>query len=417
MDIYCGIDFGTTNTVVSICSRKGELIDSFSLTTTLFIPYENQGISKVYIGTEALELYENGKAGRFIHSIKRSLSDRYLQHTTINRRYVKLEELICYFLLELKKIIMDKWCIEPRNIVLGRPVKFSLNEEDNQLANKRLLKSFRLAGFRQITQLEEPVAASLCFEDYFKSGDKSFLIVDLGGGTSDFSLVERCEDQSGIEKYSIKSIDGVNIGGDHFDENIMFQTLSSQLGINSTFESFDKRLPMPVHIYKDVCRWNAMHLFDKKKLADEFSDYLYKSSDPVAVRRLLAIIENKFSHKVLGSVRRCKHDLSRRREAEINFNELDLGISECVKREDLASMLVKPVNSVLSILEKTIGGKDEYNSVDRYILTGGSSRVAFIEKSVTDKAGSDKILMDSNFYDSVSKGLSLYAYFKKISIV
>ena len=417
MDIYCGIDFGTTNTVVSISSRKGDLIDSFSLATTIFIPFENQGISKVYIGSNALEHYESGKPGRFIHSIKRSLSDRYLQHTTINRTYVKLEQLICYFLMELKKLIVDKWGIEPKNIVLGRPVKFSLNEDDNLLANERLLKSFRLAGFEGITQLEEPVAASLCFEEFFKSDDKSFLIIDLGGGTSDFSLVERHEGQSGIKKYSIKSIDGIDIGGDNFDEHIMFSSLSPQLGIDSTFESFDRRLPMPVHLYKDVCRWNAMHLYDKKKLADEFGDYLYKSSDPIAVRRLRAIIENKFSHKLLDSVRHSKHELSLQREAEISFNELDLGISKRISREDLSSILNKPVNSVIDILEKTIGGKQGYDSVDRFILTGGSSRVSYIEKSVKAKAGRDKVMMDSNFYDSVSRGLSLYAYYNKISIV
>lgn len=109
MEIFCGIDFGTSNTVVSICSREGVLIDSFSMPTTIFIPSENQGISKIFIGDPARQRYEGGMPGRYIHSIKRSLSDRYLQHTTINRTYVKLEELISLFLLELKKIIWDKW--------------------------------------------------------------------------------------------------------------------------------------------------------------------------------------------------------------------------------------------------------------------------------------------------------------------
>lgn len=417
MDIYCGIDFGTTNTVVSISSRKGELIDSFSIPTTLFIPFENQGISKILIGNEALREYESGKSGRFIHSIKRSLSDRFLQHTTINRTYVKLEELICFFLIELKELIFSKWCINPQNIVLGRPVKFSTDESDNKLANERLLKGFTLAGFKNIVQLEEPVAASLCFEEVFSESDNRFLIIDLGGGTSDFSLVKRDPSIEGIEKYTIEAIDGINIGGDNFDEEIMYSRLTPVLGINSTFESFDKRLPMPLHIYKDVCRWNTMHLFDKKTLADDFGDYMYRSNDPVAILKLRAIIENKLSHKLLETVRQSKHDMSTKDLSSILYDELNLAIDVPLSREQFAEILTPKILSILQVMNDMMDDSQKYSSTDKIILTGGSSRIPNVYEKVSEITGSGKVLMDSNFYDSVSKGLSLYAYYKNISIL
>lgn len=416
MEIYCGIDFGTTNTVVSITNGSGKLIDSFSLPTTIFIPSENQGISKVLIGNEARHEYEKGKPGRFIHSIKRSLSDRYLQHTVINRTFVKLEELISFFLLELKKIIFEKWCINPENIVLGRPVRFSIVESDNQLANERLLKGFKGAGFRQIIQMEEPVAASLCFEDYLIQKDKRFLIIDLGGGTSDFSLVQRDHSKTGIQKYTIETIDGIDIGGDNFDEEVMFSRLSPILGINATFESFDKRLPMPVHIYKDVCKWNTMHMFDRRKIADEFSDYLYRSDDPVAIHRLRAIIENKMSHKILDEIRDSKHRLSETDTTQIQYNELNLGINVSLDHLQFRSILSDKISKIIAVMNQSVGGENQYCNIDKVILTGGSSRVRSIAESVASLTSPDKILMDDNFYDSVSKGLSLYAFYKNIRI-
>ena len=416
MDIFCGIDFGTTNTVVSISSRKGQLIDSFSLPTTIFIPFANQGIGNVYVGKEAIKEYEEGKSGRFIHSIKRSLSDPYLQHTTINRTYVKLEKLICLFLFELKKLIYDRWCIVPDNIVLGRPVKFSTIEKDNKMANERLLKSFQMAGFKQIVQLEEPVAASLCFEEHFSDSDKHFLIMDLGGGTSDFSLVERDSSKNGIDKYKIKSIDGINIGGDNFDEEIMYSSLSPILGIDATFESFDKRLPMPVHLYKEVSKWNAMHLFDRKKLANEFSDYLYKSDNPVAIHRLRAIIENKLSHNILEKVRLSKHELSKKIQTTIEYNEFDLGIKVPVDQNKMTEIMASSIDSVFQVMKDMIENEHSIETTDKIILTGGSSRVHSIGTKVKAISGEKKVLMDDNFYDSVSKGLSLYAYYKNISI-
>ena len=416
MEIYCGIDFGTTNTVVSISSRDGKLIDSFSIPTTLFIPFENQGISKVYIGENARTEYESGNAGRFIHSIKRSLSDRYLHHTTINRTYVKLEDLICLFLIELKEIIFDKWCLKPVNIVLGRPVKFSVDKSENKLANERLINGFKLAGFKKIVQLEEPVAASLCFEDFLSKDDRRFLIIDLGGGTSDFSLVHRDPMMEGIARYTIKSIDGINIGGDNFDEDIMFSRLSPELGINATFESFDKRLPMPTHIYKDVSKWNSLHLFDKKQMADDFNDYLYKSDNPIAIHRLRAIIENKLSHKLLDQIRLSKHNLRNKSSTRIIFNEYDIGINAFFEQRDFAEIISSKVRTIINVMNQTVGGEHQYVNTDKIILTGGSSRVKIISDTVADLTGSDKVLMDSNFFDSVSKGLSLYAYYKNISI-
>lgn len=417
MNIFCGIDFGTTNTVVSICGKEGNFIDSFSIPTTLFIPFENQGISKVLIGRDALKEYENGKAGRYIHSIKRSLSDRYFQHTLINRTYVTMEELVSLFLLELKDLIFSKWCIRPANIVLGRPVKFSTDEKDNKLANERLLGSFRKAGFDSIVQLEEPVAASLCFEDVFSENDRRFLIVDLGGGTSDFSLIKRDPSGEGIKKYTIEAIDGIDIGGDNFDEEIMHSQLTPVLGIHSTFESFDKRLPMPLHLYRDVCKWNNMHLFDMRKLSDEFRDYLYQSDDPVAIHRLKAIIEHKLSHQILETVRKSKHKLSSVNETSIAYNEYKLDIKVAFDRGHFSTILTPGIKSILHVMNEMMDSNKKYSSTDKIILTGGSSRIKNVYDAVAQITGSGKIIMDNNFYDSVSKGLSLYAYYKNIRIM
>ena len=86
-----------------------------------------------------------------------------------------------------------------------------------------------MAGYKNILLLEEPVAASLCFESHLESDDIIFLIIDLGGGTSDFSIVSRDLQKKGIEQYSIIATHGINIGGDNFDEDLMYAKLSEPL--------------------------------------------------------------------------------------------------------------------------------------------------------------------------------------------
>ncbi len=66
---------------------------------------------------------------------------------------------------------------------------------------------------------------------------------------------------------------------------------------------------------------------------------------------------------------------------------------------------------------KTVGGRDNFHLIDKIILTGGSSRVRYISDKISDLAGKNKILIDENFYNSVSKGLSLYAFYKNIKTI
>ncbi|MDC7227677.1 MAG: Hsp70 family protein [Spirochaetales bacterium] len=415
MQIYCGIDFGTTNTVVTITGKNGNVIDSFTTPTILFISREQHNISKVYIGADALEEFEEGHNGRYLHSIKRSLHDKHLKHTIINNQHVTLAELVRYFLEELNKKITSKWGIIPHNIVLGRPVIFSPNKEEDELAESRLLEGFRMAGYKDITLLEEPVAAALCFESHLDDEDEHFLIVDLGGGTSDFTVVRRDSAKEGIDRYDILGIHGINMGGDNFDEDLMFAKVSNPLGINATFSS--KSLPMPVHLYRSISKWNTIHSPSKKKIDEEFRDLQYQSSDREAVLKLKKVMEQNLSRKILHKVRDSKHDLSSQAETSIVFDEQNLDIKENVTQTDFENIIDSRTRNITGNITEILdraGMKPE--QMDKVILTGGSSQITYIQKVIKEIFNEDQIIIDNNLHNSVSKGLSSYAYYKGIKI-
>lgn len=415
MQIYCGIDFGTTNTVVSITGKNGSIIDSFSIPTILFINHEAHNISKVHIGADALKQFEDGHSGRYLHSIKRSLHDKHLKQTIINNQQVTLAELVRYFLEELNKIITEKWGIIPHNIVLGRPVIFSPDKEEDELAESRLLEGFRMAGYKDITLLEEPVAAALCFESHLSDDDEHFLIVDLGGGTSDFTVVKRDVKKTGIDRYDILGIHGINMGGDHFDEDLMFAKISNPLGINATYTS--KALPMPIHLYRTISRWNTIHPANKKKIDEEFSHLQYQSTDRAAVLKLKNVMTNNLSRKILHKVRDSKHELSELSETSIVFDEHELDIQENVTQSDFESIIDPRTRNITSNIDKILeqtGMKIE--DMDKVILTGGSSQIAYIQKVINELFSDEQIIIDSDLHNSVSKGLASFAFFKGIKI-
>ena len=72
----------------------------------------------------------------------------------------------------------------------------------------------RCIGFKNVTFQFEPIAAALDYERQI-SGEEIALIADIGGGTSDFSIVRLKPERHGKAERQgdILANDGVRIGG------------------------------------------------------------------------------------------------------------------------------------------------------------------------------------------------------------
>ncbi len=414
MNIYFGIDFGTTNTVISMAGKTDKIIDSISIPTILYIP-KDEGINRVFIGKEAVERYRTDKNGRYIHSIKRSLLDTHFKFTTINRVKVTLEDLICLFLNELKTRIYETWGIFPEKIALGKPVKFSEIEEENKLANIRLLDGFKLAEFKNIIQLEEPIAAAYGINTVSEIIDENVLIVDIGGGTTDFTSIKIDSDNTGISRFIVKNIDGIDVGGDNFDEDIMFRNLTPFFGLNETYMSYNRTLELPIHIFTDICKWNLIYRFDRVRLKEEIKDYLYKSSNTKAIRRLEKIYLDRLSSVILDEVKEAKHILTDNDKTEINLNKHELDVCSVVDKSTLFGIFEKNLNKIITVHKKMNDESDI--PFDKIFVTGGSSKLPQIRKIIEDLNKNITIEFDTNYFSSISNGLALYCKYKYEDII
>ncbi|MGL1891472.1 MAG: Hsp70 family protein [Spirochaetaceae bacterium] len=406
MDIYFGIDFGTTNTVISIAGKKDKIIDSFSVPTILYIPMDEKGINKVYIGDDAVERYRIEGDGRYIHSIKRSLIDSNFKHTVINSVKVSLENLIAIFLKELKEQIYQKWGIYPVKIALGRPVKFSVDEEHNILANNRLLDGFKLAGFDKILQLEEPIAATYGIDSNTKIEQENVLVIDIGGGTTDLTSMYINNSKDGISKFEVMDLDGIDIGGDNFDEDIMFKVIAPSLGLNETYKNYNKSYELPIHIFTDICKWNIIHRFNRVKFHEEIKDYLYGSSNPKAIKMLKKVYTERLSSLILSIIKDAKHMFTSNKVANIDLSNSNLDISTTLLRDSLTNILDKSLVKISDILSDFMSRKDD--KFDKIIVTGGSSKLPIVKKIIIDLCHPILMEFDDNYYSSISNGLALY---------
>ena len=238
MQIVFGIDFGTTNSALSVYrdgtveviavdgqNRDGELMRS-----VLYFSEDNE----IYAGQEAIRQYvSDGAAGRFMQSIKTFLPNTSFESTEIFGKRYGIDDLIAIILRKLKARGEEYVGCSVESVILGRPVVFSTDAAKDAIAEQRLEKAARKAGFKKIWFQYEPVAAALAFESTLQSGqERTVFIGDFGGGTSDFSVIrvkggafERADRRS-----DVLSLGGVYVAGDKFDSQIMWDKVAHYFG-------------------------------------------------------------------------------------------------------------------------------------------------------------------------------------------
>ncbi|WP_020589034.1 Hsp70 family protein [Desulfobacter curvatus] len=121
-------------------------------------------------------------------------------------------------------------CLENQSIYLTVPASF------DAVARELTVKAAQLAGLNDIVLIEEPQSAFYAWID--KAGDDwrdqvekgdLVLVCDIGGGTSDFSLIEVDEDEDGLLSLERVAVGNhLLVGGDNLDLTLSY-FLAAQL--------------------------------------------------------------------------------------------------------------------------------------------------------------------------------------------
>ncbi len=235
-----GIDFGTTNSAVSVsdCITAPRMVqiaqDCDTIPTALFF---DEPTRRIYIGDDAYKKYrEPFSDGRFMRSLKRLLgTPTMLTGTQIYGKYTKFEDIIAYFIGYLKEKLDESVGQSVTDVIMGRPVHFRDNDAtSDDIAQQQLAQIARKVGFRNIRFQYEPIAAAFTHERHLTS-ERLALVIDIGGGTSDFTVIrlgpslttksDRTDD--------ILANTGIRIGGNDFDHAFAMRYFMPMYGLGS----------------------------------------------------------------------------------------------------------------------------------------------------------------------------------------
>jgi hypothetical chaperone protein len=408
-NISSGIDFGTSNSSIAIASNGNVSlvpVEGSSVTVPSAMFFLRKG-NVPYYGKEAVNKFLTRQPGRLMRSLKRVLGTPIMkQGTMVNGEHMKFDQIIASFLQNLKEKADAQAGQEIENVVMGRPVHFVDNDpEANSRAQAELRSVAQLLGYKNIDFQYEPIAAAFAHEVNI-AGEKLALVADLGGGTSDFTVIRLSNKY--INKYDrsgdILANTGVRIGGNDFDKDLSLAAIMPEIGYKSTYGT--KNLEVPLRHYYDLSEWSKVNMLYTTKIISQTRQLLFESHDKPRFKRLLQVLEQETGHALLAITEETKIALTDSAQYQTPFTFLEEGLSTTVTREQfdtaISQQIQKISNAALQCLsEAGVNAQD----IDLVILTGGTTEVPSVQSEFR-KLFPNAQLADENKLSSVGLGLA-----------
>lgn len=378
------IDFGTSNSLLAAASKQRVFApapidpaadDPTVLRSVLYFAPQEQAF-----GSSAVRrLVANGFEGRLIRSIKRHLPSRSFSATRIGSRNVTLEELIAALLRVMRTRAVAHFEADVTRAVLGRPARFSNDDEEDALAESRLKRAAELAGFTEVSFCPEPVAAAYDFAADLVE-PKLVLVVDLGGGTSDFTLVRM--NAQGFAPEDVLAVGGVATAGDALDGALVRQVVAEELGAKAPYRvAFGSNvLTMPNDLVDLLSSPADLTLVDRPKILRRLNEMqrglLDRGRDEAQLEKFKVVVEDGVGFELYEAVERVKRALSDHETAPLSLEYPGAELARSVTRAEFQSAATRPVDRILAALDATLSAAGVAASdVEIACLTGGTSRV------------------------------------------
>jgi hypothetical chaperone protein len=439
MGVNVGIDFGTSNSGVSIV-RNGQVkilpVDPKNpvpevVKTILYITRDG----KSYIGQEAVELYyrhninrkrrfvkkwvgetefvggdmfyvtdlyayvDELTPGRLLQFIKTALRTEGFDGTNVFDKYYSIGDIVRIYLQDLKRRSEDILGEPISGATIGRPVKFSSTPELDQKSEDTLRKAAIDAGFKEVSFEFEPVAAGLYYEQSLQSPE-NVLIFDFGGGTLDVTIL-RLGDPS---HRKIFANGGIDIAGSDFDRSIIQQRMLRHFGKGRIDHRHDL-----LDLVNAVSDWMVLPELSVPKARLKLIQASLDKDAPVQMKALESLIFNDLAFSFYNAVETAKINLSNQGASLIQLHDKNIDLWELYTRhqfEEDIEVYKKRIETFLIQIVQSSGL--EIKDIQAVVKTGGSSNIPLFANMLETMFGKQRV-RSSNAFSSVTAGLGICA--------
>jgi hypothetical chaperone protein len=413
---FCAIDFGTSNSAVAIQLNQTEKPTLIALepgrtTIPTAVFYGLEGGARLY-GRAAVDAYTSGHDGRLMRSMKTILgSDLADQTTEIGEGYsIRFMHVIESYLQHLKQKAVEAAKTDIQRVVLGRPVFFVDGHPTRDAkAQAGLEAAARAVGFKEIHFQFEPIAAALDYESNL-THEEVILVADIGGGTSDFSVVrvspERREKTD--RKQDVLANHGVHIAGTDFDQSVNVSAIMPQLGLGSALASASDR-SVPSSVYHEFATWHLINTLYSPRVMADLKQTRSMYADQAMFDRLLRALSLRLGHQLAACAEQAKIDAASGTKAKIDLHQIESKLSASLTPTQLNRAIQAQVSKIVDAAKQAV--KDSglvAQQIDTIYFTGGSTGLTLLCSEIAKPFAQAKVMFGDRFA-SVGYGLGLTA--------
>jgi hypothetical chaperone protein len=421
---FCAIDFGTSNSAIAVSSPQGrmELVEvengERTMPTAVFYQVEGRAPHEAplrLVGRAALTAYIEGHEGRLMRSMKSVLGSSLAdQQTEVGAGHsVRYLDVVSGYLHHLKLLAERAAGMPITRAVLGRPVFFVDDDPARDAQAQRALEAAaRAVGFTELSFQFEPIAAALDYETGL-SEEQLVLVADIGGGTSDFSLVrvgpqrrkrlDRSDD--------ILANHGVHVAGTDFDRQVELATILPACGYRGMGPAQPGVAPreVPSRVYFDLATWHLINTVYTAPRVHELRRMRSFYGDARQHARLMTVVEQHLGHHLLARAEAAKIAVAAGGATGIDLQALEPGLSSKLDEESAVQALADDLRRIVEAVAATLQAAGVRPAqVDVLYLTGGSTGFEPLVQRIAAAVPSAHVVHGDR-HASVAQGLGVHA--------
>jgi hypothetical chaperone protein len=383
----CGLDFGTSNSALGVIRGGAPVLapvegEETLIPSAIFYDLENKG--RALFGQEAIAASIGGTEGRLMRALKTILGSPLIDEaTSVGHRRIKLTTVVETFVRHMKAQGEAFAGQELTEVVHGRPVRFVDGDDAADARAERVLEEIaKRAGFRAVRFVYEPIAAAYHYEETV-AREELVLVADIGGGTSDFTVIRIGPDRRGRPDRSedVLANRGTRIGGTDFDTLLSLEAVMPLLGLGT--QLVEKDLPMPKGVYFELATWAMINFVYNHRTEREVHELLAGACEPGKVARLLKTIQRRLGHRIAFSVEDAKIGLSAAAAAPIPLQFVEEGLAALATQAGLDGAIAEKTVALTRMAAQCVADAGLLPAdIDTVFLTGGSSRVPAVQRAI-----------------------------------